>query len=129
MFHRNTGCSSSPRLRLLCRNLEQLSGQDYKQVQAILLTRGLKTLRSMDEGYTLAITTTAPESGVEVLLTLWDKNGKERLWRKNGITATDRGKASYNLQVAMATAFSTAWLLANHPGVRKMPRLEIFLKL
>ncbi len=111
-----------------CRDLGQLSDEDSKQVQSILLTRGLKAHKPMEDGYTLWIVTTASDVGVEVLLALWDTNAKEQLWRKNSIAATDTRKASYNLQATMATAFSTAWLLANHPGVRKMPRLEAFLK-
>jgi hypothetical protein len=113
----------------LCRDLGQLSDENSKQAQAIFLTTGLKALRPMADGYTVWIVTTASDSGVEVLLALWDINAKEQLWRKNSIAATDRRKASYNLQATMATAFSTAWLLANHPGVRKMPRLEAFLKM
>jgi hypothetical protein len=113
----------------LCRDLGQLSDENSKLAQSILLTRGLKALKPMKDGYTLWLVTTASDNGVEVLLMLWDKNGKEQLWRKNSIAATDKRKASYNLQATMATAFSTAWLLANHPGTRKMPRLEAFLNL
>jgi hypothetical protein len=113
----------------LCRDLGQLSDEDSKQVQSILLTRGLKAHNPMEDVYTLWIVTTASDTGVDVLLALWDANAKEQLWQKNSVAATNRSTASYNLQVTMATAFSTAWLLANHPGVRKMPRLEAFLKL
>ena len=98
-------------------------------LQSILLTRGLKASNLTKDGYMLSIATTASENGVDVLLTLWDANAKERLWRKNSVIATDRDKASYNLQVTMATAFSTACLLSNHPGYRKMPRMDSYLHL
>jgi hypothetical protein len=117
-------------IEVLCRDMgKSCSIERSDLLQSIPLTRGLRASNPMKNGYMLSITTTASEQGVDVLLVIWDANAKERLWRKNGIIATDRDKASYNLQVTMATAFSTAWLLANHPGYRKMPQLDSYLKL
>jgi hypothetical protein len=104
-----------------------LHDENEKQLDAILLSRGLGTLHD-SEGYILSITTTERDNGVDVLLTLWSENG-EVLRRTDSIAATDKRKAAYNLQVAMADGFSIAWHNANHLGIRKMPRLETFLKL
>ena len=104
-----------------------LHDENEKQLDAILLSRGLRT-RHDSEGYILSITTTEQDYGADVLLTLWSENG-EVLRRTDSIAATDKRKAAYNLQVAMADGFSIAWHNANHLGFRKMPRLETFLKL
>jgi hypothetical protein len=86
--------SSFSSIAVVCRDMGKLSSERSQLAQSIVLTRGLTATNPTRDSYSLWIVTTPSKDGVDVLLTLWDENSKERLWRKNGITAADKDKAS-----------------------------------